>query len=40
MPIAHGLALVKRTRIKEQIFEQLRDQIVRGAWKPGSKKST
>jgi GntR family transcriptional repressor for pyruvate dehydrogenase complex len=32
-----SLARVKRTRIKEQIFEQLRDQIVRGAWPPGTK---
>ena len=28
---------MKRAKIKEQIVEQLRDQIVRGAWTPGSK---
>jgi len=32
-----GLARVTRSRVKEQIVEQLRDQIVRGAWPPGSK---
>ena len=37
MGTASGLAIVKKSRIKEQIFDQLRDQIVRGAWKPGSK---
>jgi GntR family transcriptional repressor for pyruvate dehydrogenase complex len=32
-----NLARVKRATIKEQIVVQLRDQIVRGAWPPGSK---
>jgi GntR family transcriptional repressor for pyruvate dehydrogenase complex len=32
-----SLARVKRTKVKEQVFEQLRNQIVRGAWPPGSK---
>jgi GntR family transcriptional repressor for pyruvate dehydrogenase complex len=32
-----SLARVKRANVKEQIFEQLRDQIVAGAWPPGSK---
>jgi GntR family transcriptional repressor for pyruvate dehydrogenase complex len=32
-----SLARVKRAKIKEQIVVQLRDQIVRGAWPPGSK---
>ena len=32
-----ALARVKRAKIKEQIVEQLRDQIVRGVWPPGSK---
>lgn len=32
-----SLARVKRTKIKEQVFLQLRDQIVRGAWLPGTK---
>jgi DNA-binding FadR family transcriptional regulator len=31
------LARVKRANVKEQIFAQLRDQIVAGAWPPGSK---
>ncbi len=31
------LARVKRAKIKDQIVVQLRDQIVRGAWPPGSK---
>jgi len=35
--IKPALARVKRAKIKEQIVEQLRDQIVRGAWTPGSK---
>ncbi len=32
-----SLTRVKRAKIKEQIVVQLRDQIVRGAWPPGSK---
>ncbi len=32
-----NLARVKRATIKEQVVVQLRDQIVRGAWPPGSK---
>jgi GntR family transcriptional repressor for pyruvate dehydrogenase complex len=32
-----SLALVKRTNIKQQVFLQLRDQIVAGVWLPGSK---
>jgi GntR family transcriptional repressor for pyruvate dehydrogenase complex len=32
-----GLARVKRAKIREQIVVQLRDQIVRGVWPPGSK---
>jgi GntR family transcriptional repressor for pyruvate dehydrogenase complex len=32
-----GLARVKHAKVKEQIFEQLRDQIVGGTWPPGSK---
>jgi len=35
--IKPALARVKRAKIKEQIVEQLRDQIVRGVWTPGSK---
>jgi GntR family transcriptional repressor for pyruvate dehydrogenase complex len=31
------LARIKRLRIKEQVFEQLRDQIIAGTWPPGSK---
>jgi GntR family transcriptional repressor for pyruvate dehydrogenase complex len=31
------LARVKRVKIKEQILVQLREQIVRGVWPPGSK---
>ncbi len=31
------LARVKRTNVKEQVFLQLRDQIVSGTWPPGSK---
>jgi GntR family transcriptional repressor for pyruvate dehydrogenase complex len=31
------LARVKREKIKEQVFLQLRDQILAGAWPPGSK---
>jgi GntR family transcriptional repressor for pyruvate dehydrogenase complex len=32
-----GLSRVKPAKIKEQIVVQLRDQIVRGVWPPGSK---
>ncbi|MBN1440431.1 MAG: FadR family transcriptional regulator [Anaerolineales bacterium] len=32
-----SLARVKRARVKDQVFRQLRDQIVGGAWPPGSK---
>ncbi len=35
--VRQSLARVKRANIKKQVFEQLRDQIVRGAWPPGSK---
>ncbi len=31
------LIKVKRARIKDQIFAQLRDQIMAGEWRPGSK---
>jgi GntR family transcriptional repressor for pyruvate dehydrogenase complex len=31
------LALVKHAKVKEQVFHQLRDQILGGAWPPGSK---
>jgi GntR family transcriptional repressor for pyruvate dehydrogenase complex len=31
------LARVKRSNVKEQVFLQLRDQIVAGAWTPGTK---
>ncbi|MFN2299711.1 MAG: FadR/GntR family transcriptional regulator [Anaerolineales bacterium] len=31
------LALVKHANVKEQVFHQLRDQILGGAWPPGSK---
>jgi GntR family transcriptional repressor for pyruvate dehydrogenase complex len=37
MAVKIPLARVKRANVKEQIFEQLRDQIVAGAWPPGSK---
>jgi GntR family transcriptional repressor for pyruvate dehydrogenase complex len=37
MPAATSLARVKRVRVKQQVFEQLRDQIVAGTWPPGSK---
>ncbi len=35
--VKSSLARVKRAKIKEQVFLQLRDQIVRGAWTPGTK---
>jgi GntR family transcriptional repressor for pyruvate dehydrogenase complex len=31
------LTRVRRIRVKEQVFEQLRDQILNGVWTPGSK---
>jgi GntR family transcriptional repressor for pyruvate dehydrogenase complex len=37
MTAATSLARVKRVRVKEQVFQQLRDQIVAGKWTPGSK---
>jgi GntR family transcriptional repressor for pyruvate dehydrogenase complex len=32
-----ALARIKRKGVKQQVFDQLRDQIVAGAWPPGSK---
>jgi GntR family transcriptional repressor for pyruvate dehydrogenase complex len=31
------LTPVRRRRVRDQVFEQLQEQVVRGAWKPGEK---
>ena len=33
----HSLSTVERKSIKNQVFQQLRDQIISGVWAPGSK---
>ena len=36
-PTAPPLSRVKRAGVKEQVFRQLRDRIIGGAWPPGAK---
>jgi GntR family transcriptional repressor for pyruvate dehydrogenase complex len=33
----NGLTTVRRTSIRSQVFEKLRDQIIQGVWSPGMK---
>ncbi len=34
---ASPLVSVNKTNVRTQVFEQLRDQIIKGAWPPGTK---